>query len=97
MDRTSQKDTDMSNAIFYSISATQKGTFESVHVADYTYTKLGLSGVEIGNFLIRRAVDHLQREFPHQLTNFVTLSPIPGFRNWAESYLRDSGNPSSVV
>ncbi|XP_064404931.1 malonyl-CoA decarboxylase, mitochondrial-like isoform X2 [Halichondria panicea] len=75
LDRTSQKDTDISNAIFYSISATQKG----------------LSGVELGNFLIRRAVDHLQREFPHQLTNFVTLSPIPGFRKWVESHLRDNG------
>ncbi len=39
MDRTSQKDTDISNAIFYSISATQKGTFEFVMYSNL-YTKL---------------------------------------------------------
>ena len=53
----------------------------------HTHTHTGLSGVELGNFLIQRAVDYLQREFPHQLSNFVTLSPIPGFRRWLDSHL----------
>ena len=49
---------------------------------------VGLSGVELGNFLIRRVVQELQHEFPDKLRNFVTLSPIPGFRRWLESHLK---------
>ena len=35
-------------------------------------------------------VAELQREFPGQLATFVTLSPVPGFRRWLESRLRQS-------
>ncbi len=49
---------------------------------------IGLSGVELGNFLIRRVVRELQREFPQELTTFVTLSPIPGFRKWLGTHLK---------
>lgn len=52
-------------AIFYSISL----------------AKPGLKGVELGTFLIKRAVKELQREFPH-LCAFSSLSPIPGFTKW---------------
>ncbi len=52
-------------AIFYSITSTQKG----------------LSGVSLGDFLIKRVTDELKRELP-QLTEFSTLSPIPGFSTW---------------
>ena len=48
----------------------------------------GLSGIDLGYFIIRRVVDELQREFPGQLATFVTLSPVPGFRRWLESRLR---------
>ena len=51
---------------------------------------VGLSGVELGNFLIRRVVHELQREFPQKLSTFVTLSPIPGFRKWLDSYLESN-------
>ena len=44
----------------------------------------GLSGVDLGNSLIKRVVQELQHEFPF-LNDFVTLSPIPGFRLWLES------------
>lgn len=54
-------------AIFYSISNTQPG----------------LRGVSFGNFLLKRVVDDLQRDFP-RLTTFATLSPIPALRHWAE-------------
>lgn len=54
-------------AIFYSISNTQ----------------VGLRGVSFGNFLLKRVVDDLQRDFP-RLTTFATLSPIPLLRRWAE-------------
>ena len=41
----------------------------------------GLRGVSLGNFLIKRVAEQLQRELP-QLRRFCTLSPIPGFAAW---------------
>ncbi|RTE67173.1 malonyl-CoA decarboxylase [Amphritea opalescens] len=43
----------------------------------------GLAGISFGNFLIKRVVARLQQEYPH-LTQFSTLSPIPGFCRWLE-------------
>jgi malonyl-CoA decarboxylase len=57
-------------AIFYSITNAQKG----------------LAGISFGNFLIKRVVDDLSREFP-RLKTFATLSPIPGFRDWLSQHL----------
>ena len=48
----------------------------------------GLSGVELGNYLIRMVAKELQKEFPQQLSNLVTLSPIPGFRRWLDSHIK---------
>lgn len=59
-------------AIFYSISATQDG----------------LRGVSFGNFLLKRVVDDLQRDFP-RLKTFATLSPIPGLAKWAAKNSRE--------
>ncbi|HMW18648.1 MAG TPA: malonyl-CoA decarboxylase [Accumulibacter sp.] len=56
-----------STAIFYSISNTQAG----------------LRGVSFGNFLLKRVVDDLKRDYP-RLANFATLSPLPSLRRWAE-------------
>jgi malonyl-CoA decarboxylase len=47
-----------STAIFYSISNTQ----------------IGLRGVSFGNFLLKRVVDDLKRDYP-RLVSFATLSP----------------------
>ena len=55
-------------AVFYSISSTQKG----------------LSGVELGHFLIRQVSASLASKYPN-LQIFTTLSPIPGFRKWLNS------------
>ncbi|MEZ5615525.1 MAG: malonyl-CoA decarboxylase family protein [Rhodocyclaceae bacterium] len=52
-------------AIFYSISNTQAG----------------LRGVSFGNFLLKRVIDDLKRDFP-QLKTFATLSPLPLFGTW---------------
>ncbi|MBZ0144462.1 MAG: malonyl-CoA decarboxylase [Rhodocyclaceae bacterium] len=52
-------------AIFYSISNTQAG----------------LRGVTFGNFLLKRVIDDLKRDFP-QLKTFATLSPLPQFCVW---------------
>jgi len=53
-------------AIFYSISNTQAG----------------LRGISFGNFLLKRVVEDLQRDFP-KLKCFATLSPLPGLVRWA--------------
>ncbi len=57
-------------AIFYSISNTQDG----------------LRGVSFGNFLLKRVIDDLKRDYP-RLKHFATLSPLPGMRNWLEKNL----------
>lgn len=41
----------------------------------------GLRGVSLGNFLIKRVAEQLQRELP-QLRRFCTLSPVTGLANW---------------
>ncbi len=58
-----------STAIFYSISNTQSG----------------LRGVSFGNFLLKRVVEDLKRDFP-KLKTFATLSPIPGLARWAHKH-----------
>ena len=62
--------TQADTAIFYSITNAQKG----------------LAGISFGNFLIKRVVDDLSREFV-RLKTFATLSPIPGFRAWLNERL----------
>jgi malonyl-CoA decarboxylase len=54
-------------AIFYSISSTQ----------------VGLRGVSFGNFLLKRVIDDLKRDFP-KLDKFATLSPIPALASWVK-------------
>lgn len=64
-------------AIFYSISNTQHG----------------LRGVSFGNFLLKRVIDDLQRDFP-KLKTFATLSPIPQLAGWVKQHpeaLKDAG------
>ncbi|NUY39718.1 Malonyl-CoA decarboxylase [Wolbachia endosymbiont of Litomosoides brasiliensis] len=57
-------------AIFYSISNTQAG----------------LSGISLGNFLIKRVVEKLSQEFK-SIKVYATLSPIPGFVKWLKENL----------
>ena len=59
-------------AVFYSISNTQKG----------------LRGVSLGNLLLKRVIEDLQRDLP-RLAVFATLSPLPDFRKWLEQALAD--------
>ena len=61
-------------AIFYSISNTQ----------------VGLRGVSFGNFLLKRVIDDLKRDFP-KLANFATLSPMPAMAAWLRK------NPQALV
>lgn len=49
-------------------------------------TQTGLQGVELGNYLIKKVVRELQSEFPH-MSQFSSLSPIPGFTSWLQGLL----------
>ncbi|CAG8481682.1 3821_t:CDS:10 [Cetraspora pellucida] len=51
----------------------------------------GLSGIELGNFLIRSVVRKLQAEFS-SIETFSTLSPIPGFRRWLVAAINIEGD-----
>jgi malonyl-CoA decarboxylase len=62
---------DADTAIFYSISNCQRG----------------LAGISFGNFLIKRVVDVLGKEY-RTLKQFATLSPVPGFRKWLDAQLK---------
>ncbi|XP_020523376.1 malonyl-CoA decarboxylase, mitochondrial isoform X2 [Amborella trichopoda] len=61
---------DATCALFYSISSTQPG----------------LSGINLGKFLIKRVIELVRRDMPCVLT-FATLSPIPGYIQWLLSKL----------
>ena len=50
----------------------------------------GLRGISFGSFLIKQVVEELRHELPN-LTTFVTLSPIPGMRQWAQQQLVRNG------
>jgi malonyl-CoA decarboxylase len=48
--------------------------------------QLGLAGISFGNLLIKQVVDAISAELP-AISNFATLSPIPGFCRWLEQRL----------
>ncbi|KAF9924346.1 hypothetical protein BGZ67_009330 [Mortierella alpina] len=68
-------------AIFYSITTQVGKCFEVDAFKRLAAMPFRLSGIELGNFLIKRVVRSLKVEFP-QIETFSTLSPIPGFRKW---------------
>jgi len=63
-------------AIFYSISNAQ----------------VGLRGIAFGNFLIKKVVDSVARDFP-KIETYATLSPLPGFRRWLKAQDIDALTP----
>jgi len=65
--RRPKDDRDVTHAVFYSITSPHKG----------------LSGIDLGNFLIKRVAQQLSLEFP-LLKTFATLSPLPTFRKWLD-------------
>ncbi|OPX56010.1 malonyl-CoA decarboxylase [Oceanospirillum multiglobuliferum] len=71
------------NAPVQDISQADTAIFYSISNA-----QKGLAGISFGNFLIKRVVKLLQAEFP-QLTQFSTLSPIPGFCRWLKNSTQD--------
>ena len=79
---TSKDPAHATTAVFYSISNCQPG----------------LRGVALGNFLIKRVVDLLSREF-RRVKTFCTLSPVPGFVPWLRELLRqpDDTHPKALA
>ncbi|XP_039795103.1 malonyl-CoA decarboxylase, mitochondrial-like isoform X2 [Panicum virgatum] len=63
-------ESEASCALFYAISSTQPG----------------LSGINLGKFLLKRVIDMLRRDMP-SVQIFATLSPIPGFMQWLRAKL----------
>jgi malonyl-CoA decarboxylase len=51
----------------------------------------GLNGISFGNALIKSVVAELARELPHMRV-FVTLSPMPRFRDWVEAHGHVAGD-----
>ncbi|XP_061100963.1 malonyl-CoA decarboxylase, mitochondrial [Conger conger] len=49
-------------------------------------TQAGLQAVDLGTYLVKRVVRKLQGEFPH-ISQFSSLSPIPGFCAWLQGQL----------
>ena len=68
------------SAVFYSISNAQAG----------------LTGVNFGDFLIKRVVDDIARNLPN-IKTFATLSPIPGFRSWLDRRLEEGAIPLAAA
>ncbi|CAN6166856.1 unnamed protein product [Urochloa humidicola] len=63
-------ESEASCALFYSISSTQPG----------------LSGINLGKFLLKRVIEMVRRDMP-SVQIFATLSPIPGFMQWLRAKL----------
>jgi malonyl-CoA decarboxylase len=59
-----------------------------------TNCQAGLRGIPLGNFLIKQVVHELATELP-QLTQFATLSPVPGFAAWLARARRAEAWPAA--
>lgn len=66
-------------ALFYSISSTQRG----------------LSGINLGKFLIKRVIDVVKKDMPY-ISTFATLSPIPAYMQWLLSKLASAEKSEST-
>ena len=51
----------------------------------------GLAGISLGNFLIKRVIDDLSRDFKN-LKKYATLSPIPGYVEWLAGQVSRHGD-----
>ena len=49
----------------------------------------GLQGISFGNFLIKQVVEELRHEFTN-LSQFVTLSPLPEMRHWVSQQVEQN-------
>jgi malonyl-CoA decarboxylase len=84
----------MANSVQAILNATNP-TKQDLNLSNFKYaicysitTQQGLGGINLGNYLIKQAVDDLQKQFP-LLQVFATLSPMPGFRQWLNNHVDD--------
>ncbi|MGV8871229.1 MAG: AMP-binding protein [Rhodococcus sp. (in: high G+C Gram-positive bacteria)] len=56
----------------------------------------GLAGVSFGSLLIKQVIEQVSQQLPH-LREFVTLSPIPGFRRWLDTEVPGDARLRSLV
>lgn len=56
----------------------------------------GLAGVSFGSLLIKQVIEQVSQQLPH-LQQFVTLSPIPGFRRWLDDRTQDDAELRSLA
>lgn len=54
----------------------------------------GLRGISFGSLLLKQVTEALRSELP-QIRQFVTLSPLPGFRAWVEEHHGSPGTERS--
>ena len=72
------------------------------HAADtavfYSITNCqpGLRGISFGNLLIKQVAQRLGQEFP-RIKTFATLSPIPGFRPWFKTVLKQLDGSAAAI
>jgi acyl-CoA synthetase (AMP-forming)/AMP-acid ligase II len=56
----------------------------------------GLAGVSFGNLLVKQVIEEVSSQLPN-LSQFATLSPIPGFRSWLDAEARDDAGLGALV
>ena len=71
------------NEILEPDSAENKKTKNTATFYSISNCQKGLQGISFGNLLIKQVASQLLQEEPG-LQNFVTLSPVPGFRKWLD-------------
>ncbi|CAI2347531.1 unnamed protein product [Caenorhabditis sp. 36 PRJEB53466] len=74
------REEDQTTAIYYSITSTQPG----------------LSGIDLGNMLIKKVAIQLQKDVP-SVKIHSTLSPVPGFRPWLIRNLKGNSEYPSIM
>jgi malonyl-CoA decarboxylase len=60
------------------------GKFTTATFYSISNCQPGLKNISFGNFLIKQVVQELKADFP-SIKQFVTLSPIPGFKRWLDA------------
>jgi malonyl-CoA decarboxylase len=58
--------------------------------------QVGLKGISFGNFLIKQVVEELRRELPN-LKRFITMSPVPSLRKWANGSAKLDPEMQTIV
>ena len=70
--------------LFQEREQTEQHKFDTVVFYSISNCHPGLAGVSFGNFLIKHVVEEVRQEIPG-IKTFVTLSPVPGFRQWLQT------------